>query len=158
VLGNFSYVAEPGQPTLVMSQTFDASPADVFEAWTTAESVAEWWDPTGAPLAVCEIDLRPGGMFRWINRGEIGAQHPFTGIYREIVPPGRLVFEARVSPNAPQQRATLTFKEHDGGTTLTMIIECESVAQRDGMLAMRVEAGTARTLANLAAHLDRRLK
>jgi uncharacterized protein YndB with AHSA1/START domain len=141
-----------------MSQTFDASAAEVFEAWTTAESVAQWWDPTGAPLAICEIDLRVGGVFRWINRGEIGAQHPFTGVYREISPPDRLVFDARVAPNAPQQRGTLTFEQHDGQTTLTLTIECQSVAQRDGMLAMRVEAGTARTLANLAAHLDRRAK
>ena len=83
----FSCVAEPGKPTLVMTRTFDAPREDVFEAWTTPEQVALWWDPTGAPLAVCEIDLRPGGAFRWINQGEIGAKHPFAGVYREIVPP-----------------------------------------------------------------------
>jgi uncharacterized protein YndB with AHSA1/START domain len=157
VSGKFNCVADPAKPTLVMTQTFDAPRIDVFEAWTTPEQVALWWDPTGAKLAVCEIDLRPGGAFRWINQGETGAEHPFTGTYREIVPPERLVFEVWTSPASPPQLGTLVFTEGEGGTTLTMTIECQSVAQRDAMLAMRIDAGTARTLQNLAAHLDRRL-
>ena len=152
----FDCVAAPDKPTLVMKQTFDASRHEVFEAWTTPSQVAQWWDPTGAPLAVCEIDLRPGGAFRWVNSGESGETHPFTGVYREIVPPERLVFEARPSPEAPLQRATLTFDESGEQTTLTMTIECASVAQRDQMLSMRIDAGTARTMQNLAAFLERR--
>jgi uncharacterized protein YndB with AHSA1/START domain len=158
VLQNFSYVADPATSTLVMTQTFDATPAELFAAWTTPEQVALWWDPTGAKLAVCEIDLRPGGDFRWINQGETGAKYPFTGTYRDIMPSERLVFEARTSPASPLQRATLVFTESESGTRLTMTIECQSVAQRDAMLAMRVEAGTAQTLQNLAAYLDRRPK
>ena len=152
--GNFTCVAEPDRPVLVMTQTFDAPRADVFDAWTDPEQVALWWDPTGAPLAVCEIDLRPNGAFRWINQGDTGAKHPFSGVYLEITPPERLVFRARVSPISPEQRATLVFSERDGRTTLTMTIECPSVEHRDEMLAMRIDAGTARTLQNLAAHLQ----
>jgi uncharacterized protein YndB with AHSA1/START domain len=139
-----------------MTQTFDAPRTDVFEAWTTAEQVALWWDPTGAPLAVCEIDLRPNGAFRWINRGDTGAKHPFTGIYREIRPPERLVFQARTSPSGSEQFATLDFTESGGITTLIMTIECQSVEARDEMLSRRIDAGTARTLQNLAVYLDGR--
>jgi uncharacterized protein YndB with AHSA1/START domain len=156
VPGKFSSVADPAEPTLIITQTFDAPRADVFEAWTTPEQVVLWWDPTGAKLAICEIDLRPGGDFRWVNQGENGAKHPFAGKYREIVPPERLVFEVRTSPAGPPQLGTLIFTENGNETTLTMTIECPSIAQRDAMLAMRVDAGTARTLQNLAAHLDRR--
>lgn len=156
MLGKFSCVADPGQQTLIMSQTFDATKADVFEAWTTPEQIALWWDPTGVPLAVCEIDLRPGGMFRWINQGETGRQHPFTGIYREIVPFERLVFDAQMTPAGTMQRSTLVFAEQNGMTTLTMTIQCQSEAQRDAMLAMRIDVGTARTLANLDTHLERK--
>jgi uncharacterized protein YndB with AHSA1/START domain len=156
VHGKFSFVAEPGQPTLVMMQSFDAAPGDVFEAWTNPEEVAQWWDPTGSPLAICEIDLRPDGAFRWVNQGDTGLTHPFTGTYREIVPPERLVFEGGMSPTGPRQLSTLTFIESDGRTNLTITIECQSVEQRDAMLAMRIEVGTGRTLQNLAAHLDRR--
>lgn len=154
--GDFTYCAEPGKPTLVMRQSFDASREEVFEAWTTPEQVAQWWDPSGAPLALCEIDLRPDGLFRWIAQGETGAKYPFIGTYREIVPPERLVFVAGMSPAGPQQLSTLTFSESDGRTTLTITIECHSAEQRDEMLSMRIDAGTARTLQNLAAHLDRR--
>src|SRR3978361_1896613 len=136
-----------------MTQTLDALRADVFEAWTTPEAVALWWDPSGAKLAICEIDLRPGGTFRWINQGEGGARSPSTCTYRETTPPERLVCEVRTSPPGPPQLGTLIFSESDSGTTLTMTIECPSVAQRDEMLAMRIDAGTARTLQNLAAYL-----
>jgi uncharacterized protein YndB with AHSA1/START domain len=137
-----------------MTRTFDAPRSIVFKAWTTAEDVAHWWDPSGAPLSVCEIDLRPGGAFRWVNRGPNGPGHPFAGTYREIAAPERLVFSARSRPSGPDSLATLTFIEEAGKTTLTMTIECQSVEDRDAMLEMRVDAGTARTLDNLAAYLD----
>ena len=156
VLGKFSHTAEPGKPTLVMTQTFDAPRVEVFDAWTTPDQVALWWDPTGEPLAVCEIDLRPNGAFRWINAGDMGAKFPFTGTYCEIAPPERLVFQARMSPTSPLQVATLLFVENDGRTTLTMRIECQSAAQRDEMLSRRVDAGTAKTLQNLAVYLAKR--
>jgi len=63
VAGKFDFVAEASEPTLVMTQTFDAGRTDVFDAWTDKEQVALWWNPSGTQLAVCEIDLRPGGIF-----------------------------------------------------------------------------------------------
>jgi uncharacterized protein YndB with AHSA1/START domain len=153
VPGKLSVAADPGKPTIVMTRTFDAPRSIVFTAWTTAEHVARWWDPTGVPLSVCEIDLRPGGAFRWVNRGPNGQGHPFAGTYREITPPERLVFSARSRPSGLDSLATLTFVEHAGKTTLTMTIECQSVVDRDVMLEMRVDAGTARTLDNLADYL-----
>jgi uncharacterized protein YndB with AHSA1/START domain len=67
--------------------------------------VSAWWDPTGRPLAVCEIDLRPNGSFRWINQGDTGAQFPFSGTYSEIIPPKRLVFKVQTSPEVPPMSA-----------------------------------------------------
>ena len=57
-------VTTPGDREIVMTRVFEAPRTDVFDAWTRSDRVAEWWDPTGVPLAVCEIDLRPGGGFR----------------------------------------------------------------------------------------------
>jgi uncharacterized protein YndB with AHSA1/START domain len=154
VHGKFSCIADIGEKTLVMSQTFDAPRTSVFDAWTTAERVALWWDPTGAKLAVCEIDLRPDGEFRWVNQGDQGLKYPFAGTYREIVRPERLVFEAAIA-TAPRSLTTLMFAQAARKTTLTMTIDCPTVALRDQMLAMRVDAGTARTLQNLGQHLAR---
>jgi uncharacterized protein YndB with AHSA1/START domain len=95
-------VTTPTDYQIVITRKFDAPRDVVFEAWTKPEHVTEWWDPSGAPLAVCEIDLRPGGTFRWINRGHVGEEFPFQGIYREIVAPGRLVFAVRIPPSSPE--------------------------------------------------------
>lgn len=148
-----SMTAEPGSTTIIVTRLFDASPSAVFEAWTNAEHVARWWDPTGVPLAVCEIDLRPGGAFRWVNQGDTGIEYPFTGTYRKIAPPDELVFAARTLPSSSESIATLSFIEDSGGTKFIMTIECQSIEDRDALLAMRVDVGTARTLENLAAFL-----
>jgi uncharacterized protein YndB with AHSA1/START domain len=129
----------------------------VFEAWTKAEHVAQWWDPSRTPLAVCEIDLRPNGAFRFVNQGPVGTTHPFTGIYREIVAPSRLVFTTP-SPSGAESVGTLVFSEHKGQTTLTMTIACASRTDRDALLQMRVDVGTARTLDNLDEYLHRGLR
>ena len=52
-------ITTPGDRQIVVTRLFDAPRALVFEAWTKSEHVAHWWDPSGVPLAVCEIDLRP---------------------------------------------------------------------------------------------------
>ena len=144
-------IATPGDREIVVTRLFDAPRPVVFEAWTKAEHVAHWWDPSGVPLAVCEIDLRPGGAFRWVNRAPDGGEgHSFAGIYREIVPPEKLVFAA---PDSPDRGTTLTFTEDGKKTKLTITMECGSKQERDAMLQMRVDAGTAQTLENLAAYL-----
>ena len=144
-------ITTPGDRQIVITRLFDAPRALVFEAWTKAEHVARWWDPSGVPLAVCEIDLRPNGAFRWVNRGPDGGEgYSFTGIYREITPPEKLVFS---SPSSPESGSTLVFAEDGKKTKLTITIQCATKEERDALLQMRVDAGTARTLENLAAYL-----
>jgi uncharacterized protein YndB with AHSA1/START domain len=143
-------ITTPGDRQIVVIRLFDAPRALVFEAWTKAEHVVHWWDPSGGPLAVCEIDLRPNGAFRFVNRGPDGGEgHSFSGIYREIAPPGKLVFG---SPSGSGV-STLVFTEQGTKTKLTMTIECASNEDRHALLQMRVDAGTAQTLNNLAAYL-----
>ena len=147
-------VTMPSEHEIVIERAFDAPRTLVFEAWTKAEHVTHWWDPSGAPLAVCEIDLRPTGAFRFINAGPDGAKYSFAGFYREITPPTRLVWGSTPSP-APNDEsgATLIFDEHDGKTTLTITIRCASREERDALLQMRVDVGTAQTLDNLDEYL-----
>ena len=144
-------ITTPGDRQIVVTRIFDAPRALVFEAWTKAEHVAHWWDPSGVQLAVCEIDLRPDGAFRWVNRAADGGEgYSFGGVYREIVPPEKLVFTA---PDSSDRGSTLIFAEEGKKTKLTITIECANSQERDAMLQMRVDAGTAKTLENLAAYL-----
>lgn len=148
-------VTTPSERDIVITRTFDAPRTVVFEAWTKAEHVTKWWDPSGTPLSVCEIDLRPNGAFRWVTRGPDGSEYSFTGTYREISAPARLVFTTRMSPSGSESVGTLVFSEHGGKTTLTITIACNSMADRDALLRMRVDVGTVRTLDNLAEYLQK---
>jgi uncharacterized protein YndB with AHSA1/START domain len=147
-------VTAPSEREIVIERIFDAPRTLVFEAWTKAEHVSHWWDPSGVPLAICEIDLRPNGAFRFVNSGPDGAKYPFTGFYREITPPSRLVIGGPSPVSKGESLCTLVFSEQDDGkTTLTMTFACQSRADRDALLKMRVDEGTVLTLSNLDAYL-----
>ena len=146
-------VTIPSECEIVIERVFDAPRTLVFEAWTKAEHVTQWWDPSGLPLAVCEIDLRPNGAFRFVNSGPDGAKYPFSGFYREITPPSRLVIGGPSPVSKGESVCTLAFNEKDGQTTLTMTFVCQSKADRDVLLEMRVDEGTTQTLDNLDEYL-----
>ena len=146
-------VTTPSDREIVIMRSFAAPRRAVFDAWTKPEHVARWWDPSRTPLAICEIDLRPNGAFRFGHQRSPGSAHPFTGIYREIEPPQRLVFTTK-SPSGEESVGTLIFTEHEGVTSLTMTIACQSKADRDDLLKLRVDVGTIRTLDNLDDYLE----
>jgi uncharacterized protein YndB with AHSA1/START domain len=134
-----------GARTIRFERSFAAPPNAVFEAWTTPDHVACWWDPDGVPLAECEIDLRPGGAFRFVSLAH--SEMPFTGVYRLISPPERLEFDAMGA-------AGRVMLERDGeGTLMIVEIECPSTDHFDHFLKVGVHEGTARTLDNLVAYL-----
>jgi len=141
------YVIDRAAHCISFDRTFDAPPADVFEAWTEPAHVSCWWDPSGQPLAVCEIDLRPGGQFKFVPKTRPGM--PFSGTYVEIVPAERLVFEAMGAVGRVQ------FIEQDGATKILVEIQCRSDEHLQQFLDHGVQEGTARTLDNLVAHVGR---
>ena len=134
--------------TIRLTRDFDSPRAEIFEAWTKPEHVTRWWAAAGDPLAVCEIDVRPGGSFRFVTRGR--PDLPFAGVYREIAPPDRLIFEALGSTGR------VLIREADGRTQMIVEIECGSSEQLDQFLKMGVSAGTGRTLDSLVAYMRSR--
>jgi uncharacterized protein YndB with AHSA1/START domain len=148
---NEATVTTPNERELVITRSFDAPRDVVFEAWTKPEHVTHWWDPSGAPLASCEIDLRVGGAFRFVNAG---SGHAFAGVYREIVPPELLVFASPAGATREEVTGRLAFREQEGRTTLLLTMECASREDRDALLAMKIDAGTVRSLQNLAKYVE----
>ncbi len=134
--------------TIRLTRAFDASMAHIFDAWTQPEHLSCWWDAAGKPLAACEIDLRPGGAFRFVSQGQ--PEMAFAGVYLEIARPDRLVFDA----NGATGRVLLS--EAAGKTQMTVEIQCQSAEHLAEYLKLRVDAGTARTLDNLVAYAARR--
>src|SRR5712675_1585227 len=142
-------VIDRGSHTITLTRDFDAPRTQIFTAWTQPEHVACWWDAAGEPLAVCEIDLRPGGAFRFVSKGH--PDMPFTGTYREIAPPDRLVFEAIGATGR------VILKDVAGKTHMTVEIACRSAEQLEQFLKMGVDVGTSQTLDNLVDYARRRL-
>jgi uncharacterized protein YndB with AHSA1/START domain len=133
--------------TIRFVRDLDAPPARVFAAWTDPEQLALWWDATGEKLAACEIDLRPGGAFRFVSSHH--PDKPFTGVYTDIVPPTLLAFEA----NGASGKVMLA--DQAGATHMTVEIACRSPDRLAQFVAMGVAAGTSLTLDNLARHLGK---
>lgn len=134
--------------TIRLTRSFAAPRAEIFEAWTRPEHVTCWWDTSGEPLTVCEIDLRPGGTFKFVTKGH--PEMPFAGTYQEIAPPERLVFEAM---GATGRVILLNVASQ---TRMTVEIECRSAQQLEQCLQMGIDAGTSQTLDNLVAYVRRR--
>jgi uncharacterized protein YndB with AHSA1/START domain len=144
-LAETDVVVDRDAHTIMLTRTFSAPREQVFEAWTRPEHVACWWDPAGARLTECEIDLRPGGAFRFVNQGS--HVPPFSGIYREIAPPEQLVFEAMGAIGK------VVLRDVGGKTLMTVTIECGSTAQLDQFVKMGVDVGTSQTLDNLVVYV-----
>ena len=134
-----------------------AAPRDlVFEAWTRPEHVRQWWGPRKYTMTVCEIDLRPGGADRFVQRGPDGNEYPFKGVYREIVPPERLVYTQIFDfPGLSDHEllVTVTFDERDGQTLLTGRLLFESVEDRVAAMETGMAHRMAETLDRFEEHL-----
>jgi uncharacterized protein YndB with AHSA1/START domain len=109
---------------ITITRTFDAPRALVFQAWTDAAMLAQWWGPKGFTNPRCEFDAKVGGVIRIDMRAPDGAIYPMQGEIREIVPPERLVFtNMALDANGNAMTAgltTVTFAEEGGKTTLIL--------------------------------------
>jgi uncharacterized protein YndB with AHSA1/START domain len=135
-------MTQAGTPTsaiaedqLVITRTFDAPRSLVFDAWTDPQHLARWWGaPKGSTVRVAKFELVPGGLFVYALNMPQGGEIWGRFVYREIVAPERLVYVNSFSdpqggvaanpwiPDWPLEILnTLTFEEHDGKTTLTLV-------------------------------------
>lgn len=121
---------------LVITRVFDAPRELVWKAWTKPEHFKSWWGPKGFTTPVCKIDLRVRGGYLYCMRSPEGQDIWGTGVFREVVPPERLVMtdsfadrDGNIVPasqygmrgNYPlEMLITVTFEEDEGRTKLTL--------------------------------------
>jgi uncharacterized protein YndB with AHSA1/START domain len=139
-------VTTPSDNEIRMTRLFDAPRRLVFEAMTKPEHVRRWWGilDEGYSVPVCEIDLRPGGKWRFIGRTPTGDIPAFYGEYREIAPPERLVQTEFFEPY-PDAGSVVTavLTEEKGKTRLTVTAVYPSREVRDMVLQTGMEKGAA---------------
>src|SRR5437867_3240773 len=85
-------VSTPSDREIVMTRLFDAPRDLVFEAHTSCEHLRNWWGPRRYEVAECDVDFRAGGAWRMVHRGVDGDEHVFSGEFRDIVRPERIVW------------------------------------------------------------------
>ncbi len=152
-------ITTPSDLEIAMTRVFDAPRHLVFDAWPKPEHLKRWFGPRGWTMPVCEIDLRPGGAWRFFMRKDDGSKMGLYGEYREVVPPERRVstefFEGPVFDEMGGGTInTLTFEERDGKTTMTTTALYKSREARDAVMQTGMEDGAAESFDRLAELLQ----
>lgn len=153
-MSNELKVRAEGDREIVMTRGFAAPRRLVYEAYTKPELLVRWLGVTGGwTLAVCEVDLREGGEYRWVWRHPEHGEMGMRGVYRELEAPGRIVctevFDEAWYPG--EGLVTVVFVEQAGVTSMTVTLRYESREARDGVLRSPMESGVAKSYDNLAA-------
>ena len=153
-------VTTPSEREIRMTRLFNAPRHLVWEAMSKPEHIKRWWGclGTGYSVPVCEVDLRPGGKWRFVNRHPKG-EAEFYGEYREIVPPERVVFTEIFAPFPDAgSLVTAVLTEENDKTRLTVTAQYPSLEVRDMVIGTGMAKGAAASydrLEEVAVELQR---
>jgi uncharacterized protein YndB with AHSA1/START domain len=133
--------------TIRMSRIFNAPRQVVWDVLTDPRLVPQWWGPRYLTTTVDKMDLRLGGVWRYIQRDPDGREYAFNGVYKEIFPPERLTYTFEFEPMAGHiSTETQIFDElPDGKTRITNIVTFVTLEDLEGMLQSGMEGGAVET-------------
>jgi uncharacterized protein YndB with AHSA1/START domain len=142
---------------LMVERLVHVSPERAWEAWTEPDHVRRWYAPAPGVISECEIDLRPGGVFRFVPRQPDGVENPITCCYVDVVPYRRLVWTDALLPGfrpAPTGFFTAVMTlEPQGDTTLCRTVALHrNVADRNQHAEMGFHDGWGTVLDQLATY------
>lgn len=152
---------------LVLERVVDVSPELVWVAWTQPEHLKKWFTPAPWTTVDCEIDLRPGGVFRTVMRSPEGQDFPNLGCYLEVVPNRKLVWtdvlegdfrpsRQEPSPNCPFRfTAAILLEPHGKGAKYTAIVMHKDEESRKKHEDMGFQEGWGKALTQLVEHVKK---
>lgn len=140
-----------------VERIFEASRERVFAVMTDPELIPEWWGPRRYTTRFDQMDVRPGGDWRFVCRDEDGSEEGFRGSYREVTPPERIVQTFEWEPMAGYvSLETMTLEDiGEGRTKVTTVSIFFTTEERDGMLNSGMEEGLNETYERLDELLAR---
>jgi uncharacterized protein YndB with AHSA1/START domain len=146
-------ITMPTDREIHIERLFDAPRDRVFATFTDPKLIPEWWGPT---TIVDQMDVRPGGTWRFVARNADGSETAFRGTYREVTPPERIVqtFEMEGTPGGAHVQ-TFAFEDLGDRTKLLTTLLFDTTEERDGLLAYGGERGMNETYARLDELLAR---
>ncbi len=135
-------VTLPSDTQILITREFDAPRHLVYRAYTTPELIRRWWSGERGEVTSADVDLRPGGTWRYVMIANGGFEVAFHGEYQEIVPDERIV-TTDIFEGMPDAAAltTTTFTEIGGRTTLSILVEHSSQEYRDAHINSGMEGG-----------------
>jgi uncharacterized protein YndB with AHSA1/START domain len=144
----------PSDREIVATRAFAAPRELVFDAYTSPEHLPRWMlGPSGWTMPVCEIDLRPGGSWRFVWRKDDGTEMAMSGVYREVARPERLVNTESWGGDWPDTVNTLVLTETDGVTTMVSTSLYPTLEARDAALGSGMKEGMNISFDRLDTHL-----
>jgi len=140
----------PSDQEVVITRIFDAPRELVFKASTDPNLIPQWWGPKRYTTTVEKMDVKPGGVWRFIQHDQDGNKYAFNGVYREISPPEREVhtFEFEGMPGHVMLETSM-FEEFEGKTKLTVTDLFQTVEDRDGMFNSGMKEGATESMDRL---------
>lgn len=143
------------QREIVLDRVFDAPRERVFQAWTEPDALAHWWGPEGFRTTTHEMEVRPGGTWRFTLHGPDGTDYPNRIVFRDVARPERLAYahDDDGAGRHPGFDVTVTFDEDGGRTRLVMRMDYRTAEAREHAVQWGVQEGGRETLARLAAYL-----
>jgi uncharacterized protein YndB with AHSA1/START domain len=149
-------VSTPSEREIRLEREFDAPRERVFAVMIDPALISEWWGPRGTTTTVDEMDVRPGGAWRYVVRNEDGSETAFRGVYREIAAPERIVqtFEWEGMPGYVSVDSAV-LEDLGERTRLVTTSLFHTIEERDGMLASGMEGGAGDTFNRLEELLAR---
>ena len=134
--------ADPTLPTIVIIREFDAPPGRVFRAHTDPDLVVQWLGPRRLTMRIDQFDARTGGSYRYLHYEDDGTEYAFHGVFHEVRPDERIVqtFTFEGEPDGVALE-TLTLEDLGGRTRLVAKSVCDSIQQRDAVIASGMEYG-----------------
>jgi len=144
--------------TITMSRIFDAPRERLWEAYTNPELVPTWWGPRTHTTTIDKMDVRVGGVWRYISKDADGNEYAFNGVYKEVEAPKRLVSTFEFEPMAGHiSTDALTLEElPDGTTQIATRTIFDSLNDLDGMLQSGMEDGAVESWDRLEAFVTQR--
>jgi uncharacterized protein YndB with AHSA1/START domain len=142
---------------IIATRVFDAPRDLVFAAWTDQKHLAQWWGPTGFSTTTRSIDIRSGGVWRFVMHGPDGRDYENRITYVEIVKPKRIVYRHRGEDVEPVTfEVEVTFEEVGEKTRLTMQMVFPSAEERARVIKeYGADEGVAQTLARLGEYVEK---
>lgn len=149
-------VSSTADREIIITRVFNAPRERVFKAWTDPKHVDRWWGPRGFTNETFEMDVRPGGVWRYMMHSTEYGNYPNKIVYLEVVKPERLVYDHGADDDKPPHfRVTVTFADKGQKTELTMRSVFPTAAARDKVVKeVRAIEGGNQTLDRLGEWLE----